>query len=99
MEEPELTSLQKTEKWMYEHPKTTILLLFFGLICVGILIGAGITVNIYNSEITRLLAETTETHHPVLYDGRVYSIEEITVATSVRIINITRTTNATTPWI
>lgn len=78
----ELTAAEKLEVWMYEHPGRALLTLAGALVIVGVIIGMILTTNIYNSEMARMFEEGAETQFPVIFNDRLYTIQDLNMTLS-----------------
>ncbi len=73
----DLRIVEQTEQWMYQYPRTAVILLAGFLMATGVVIGVGVATNIYDSGMTQMFQMATEIHRPVVVDNKLYGIEEL----------------------
>lgn len=72
----DLSAVEKTERWMHEHPGTAIIGLAGSLVAIGVIIGMAVATNVYDFELNRMFKEASETSHPLIFNDRLYSVQD-----------------------
>lgn len=73
------STVERTEIWMYEHPKATAIILAWILVSAGIITGLAAATNIYDTGVRQMFEKGSESHRPVEYNGKLYSIQNFYV--------------------